>query len=108
MKSLTDLIFLSALALNLLVGLGLVMQRVERRRKQTLLESYLRAERLTAANGRTGLHTVVHLVVKLGMTEDEIVAASFRSKRIFRMSPAGCESSQTVEILLGYHEPPEP
>jgi hypothetical protein len=46
----------------------------DRFRKMKKLEDYLRAE--------TKSHSVTHLTAQLGMTEDEIFQASFRSKHI--------------------------
>lgn len=105
MNSLTALAFLASVAINLTVGLDLLIRYLDRRRKSALLVNYLRAERLNATNGRTGLHTIVHLVVKLGMTEDEILAASFRSRCIIRMAPVNRDPRDKSDVLFGYQDP---
>lgn len=105
MTSLPTLVVLSSVAINLPVGLGMLMQYLDRRRKRNLLEAYLRAESLNATNGRNGLHTLVHLVVKLGLTEDEILEASFRSRCIVRMAPVDRDPKERSDVLLGYQHP---
>ncbi len=107
MKSLPVLLLLASIALNLSVALALVMQRLDRRRKRILLENYLRAESLNATNGRTGLHNIVHLVVKLGLTEDELLTASFQSRRVIRMAPVDRDLKEISDVLLGYQDPAE-
>jgi len=57
----------------------------DRCRKRRKLEKYL-SERLALYESKKEdcRHSVVHLVAKLGLTEDEILQASFRSKHISR------------------------
>lgn len=105
MKLSIAVLLLASIATNLTVGLGWLMRYLDRRRKKSLLEKYLRAESLNATNGRTGLHTLVHLVVRLGLTEEEILDASFRSRCIFRMAPIDRHPKEKSDVLLGYQDP---
>jgi len=56
--------------------------RCQQTHKREKLETYLRAEK--EARKDQGERTVLHLVRHLGMTEDEIMQASFRSKLVER------------------------
>jgi hypothetical protein len=62
---------------------------LDRFRKRRKLEEYLlRKWRAYDAETDTGLyrHTIVHLMTELGLTEDEVLQASFRSHQIKRIA----------------------
>ncbi|MBS1840090.1 MAG: hypothetical protein JSS69_15000 [Acidobacteria bacterium] len=55
---------------------------LDRRNKRIKLEEYLKSE--IKENPNRHIHGVLHLMAKLGMTESEILQASFASKHIIR------------------------
>jgi hypothetical protein len=67
------------------------------RRKQ--LEQYLETEK--TQNPKPG-HTVMHLMAKLGMTEEEIFRASFDSVRVARKVRVDPETGLAQEIIFEY------
>jgi hypothetical protein len=70
---------------------------MSRRDKRKRLEEYLRDER---KKGRTAI-AVVHLVAELGMTEAEVLDASFRSRHIVRLHAPTSDSGPS-SIALEY------
>lgn len=76
----------------------------ERHQRRTRLERHLRRAR--DPNGNPA--TVAELVVDLGMGENDILDAAFRSKRIRRCHRVEGASGRTVAVELEYaHDPPE-
>lgn len=76
---------------------------LSRRSKRLRLENYLKAEAAETDRVRTGSssRTILQLMKELGMTESDVVDASFRSKCVFRrMSP-----TQPPELLLEFMPP---
>lgn len=69
----------------------------DRRRKRMRLEEYLKAERGCA-------HTVVHLMANLGMTEAEILHASFASSHVVHKVRKDYETSLASQLLFEYSE----
>ena len=66
------------------------------------LEAYLKAER--DAGEDKGQRSILHLVAKVGLTEDEILQASFRSKHIRRVVTSGTLDGMAKDILLEYRD----
>jgi biotin synthase-related radical SAM superfamily protein len=66
---------------------------LQKRRK---LEKYLRDD------GRT--HSIIHLVVRLGITEAQVIEASFRSRHIKRLVHVDKVTSLADQVLLEYSE----
>ena len=66
--------------------------------KRRKLEDYLRGELGGDDNGR---RSILRIISATGLTEDEVIQASFRSKHITR-EPFHDESGLTVGILLRY------
>ena len=65
------------------IGIGEYLRyRRERTEKQERLESYLKAERDKKTD--KGQRSLLNIVSKIGLTEDEILQISFRSQRIER------------------------
>ena len=75
-------------------------------KKRRRLEAYLKSEKEEASSGKQGLHTIIHLMAKLGLTEEEILQASFRSKHITRKVAVDPETDRATELLFGYEEKP--
>jgi hypothetical protein len=67
--------------------------------KRTKLEEYLKAEKATGTD--KGQHTALHLMAKLGLTQDEVLQASFRSKVIARRLKVG-DDGLASQILFEY------
>ncbi|HEY1615106.1 MAG TPA: hypothetical protein VGF97_15575 [Rhizomicrobium sp.] len=70
--------------------------------KRRKLESYLRSEKSKGAD--KGQRTVLHLMVRVGLTEDEILQASFRSRHIKRLIATDPKTNRAEAILLAYDE----
>ena len=70
---------------------------LDQRSKRTSLEKYLRAEKQGGTD--RGQRSILHLMANVGMTEAEIIQASFRSKNISRKI-AKDDSSGRAEALL--------
>jgi hypothetical protein len=70
-------------------------------RRRTKLEQYLKAER---AAGGVYQHTTLHLMAKLGMTEEELFRASFRSERVNRLLRED-DNGLASHILFEYAPP---
>lgn len=104
MNSLIAAVLLICLVTNCTIFGWLLHRWSALRNHRSALENYLRAERLNAVNGRTGLHTTVHLVTKLGLTQDEIIQASAASRHIFRMFPIDHDAGQLSDVLFGYQD----
>ena len=68
--------------------------------KRIQLENYLKAEK-TAARDK-GQRTILHLMARLGLTEAEVLQASFGSKRIVRRIAADPTTRLADAILLEY------
>jgi hypothetical protein len=76
------------------------------RKKRLELEAYLKREKETDPNILTqGQHNIVFLMAKLGLTSDEILQASFRSKKIDRLPVQNPEFKRAVDILFRYNGP---
>jgi hypothetical protein len=88
---------LASIATAIVAVLAYWRYSMSRRNKQKRLEEHLRAER---ENGRLAI-AIVHLVAELGMTESEILDASFRSRHIVRL-PAPTLDSAPSSISLEY------
>ncbi|MDG2002390.1 MAG: hypothetical protein P8J20_03575 [Novosphingobium sp.] len=70
------------------------------RRKRRRLEDYLKAE--MATGGDKGQRTILHLMAKLGLTESEILHASFRSNKIIRRLSVEDGTGHAHRMLLEY------
>jgi hypothetical protein len=71
--------------------------------KTKRLEDYLRDSGVHAkSKGKVGQFTSLHLIRHVGLTEDEILQASFASKRIERVVSVDPETSKTNQLLFYY------
>jgi hypothetical protein len=67
------------------------------------LEAYLKLEKEKDRDpSRQGQHNIIHLMAELGLTRDEILQASFRSKKIIRIPVQDKEIKRAVDILFRY------
>ena len=75
------------------------------RRKRIILEEYLELEKGRALKGQPDSYakrSVKHLTAKLGLTEGEILQASFSSRKIARTTQANPSTGLAGELLLEY------
>jgi hypothetical protein len=90
-----------AAILTALVAAGAyVLYRWEIHSKRIQLENFLKAEK-TAARDK-GQRTILHLMARLGLTEAEVLQASFGSKHIVRRIAAAPATLRADAILLEY------
>ena len=68
--------------------------------KRIQLENYLKAEKAAARD--KGQRTILHLMARLGLTEAEVLQASFGSKHIVRRIAADPTTHLADAILLEY------
>lgn len=76
------------------------------RSKKKRLDQYLKAEREKNPNNHT--HTVIHLMAKLGMTEAEILHASFASRHIVHKTRKDSDTGLAAQLLFEYSDAPKP
>jgi len=69
------------------------------------LEKYLRNVKEAAQPGDRGQRSILHLMARLGMTEAEILQASFGSERIRRALATDDTTGRAAAILLEYESP---
>jgi hypothetical protein len=74
--------------------------RWDTRSKRIQLENYLKAEKAAARD--KGQRTILHLMAKLGLTEAEVLQASFGSKHTVRRIAADPTTLRADAILLEY------
>ncbi|HKM48941.1 MAG TPA: hypothetical protein VJX69_15225 [Terriglobales bacterium] len=72
----------------------------DQRKKRVRLEDYLRKENLENPAKKT--HTVLHLMANVGLKEDEILKASFRSQHIRRSIHSNRDTGLADDILFDY------
>ena len=76
-----------------------VMERSAKRRR---LEAYLKDAR--DAGKDKGQRSILHLIARVGLTEQEILQASFRSKHIGRVLTTNTTDGIAKDILLEYRD----
>lgn len=74
------------------------------RNKRLKLEDYLRQVQSNATGDDKGQRTILHLMARLGLTEAEILHASFRSKCIVRTLAANKETGRADAMLFEYDD----
>lgn len=79
---------------------------IDLRKKRLQLEEYLDQVKSGATGDDMGQRTILHLTARLGLTEAEILHASFRSKRIARKLAADKETGRADAMLLEYEKIP--
>ena len=75
--------------------------RREQTRQQRKLESYLREVKVGAGEGEAQ-RTLLHLMAKLGMSEAEVLHASYRSEFIKCPAAANVNTRRVPDLLLEY------
>ncbi len=74
----------------------------DRKNKRLKMENYLREAKSRNPDRHT--HTALHLMAQLGLTESEILNASFASRHIIRKEHVNKDTSLTDHILFEYQE----
>ena len=95
---------LSAIATFLIAAGGYIYYRWDFYRKRVKLEKHLKEAKNTASDektGKKGQHTFIHLMKEAGLTEAEILQASFKSKHIERLSIKDPNSGRAIGLLFG-------
>ena len=77
-----------------------VIRQIQERRNRLRLEEYLRAEKRKGKD--KGQRSLVHLTARVGLTKDELLRASDRSKKIRRRISADKSTCMASSILLEY------
>ena len=71
-------------------------------KKRKKLEEYLKAEKIDGKD--QGQRSLLRLVAKVGMTEDELIQASFRSKHIIRKVTTDEKTGMANTLLLEWKD----
>lgn len=93
---------LSAILTAVVAVWGYGHYRLDQREKRIKLEAYLKGERSGARGDEKGQRSLLHLMAKLGMTEAELLSASFVSKHIGRKIAADPDTGRAAALLLEY------
>ena len=91
---------IAAIVTPLVAFAGSLWYLIERRGKRLRLEAYLKAERDKGKD--KGQRSMLHLVARVGLTEKEILQASFRSRHIDRGLTTNKLDGIAKDILLEY------
>lgn len=92
---------ISAILTAIVAVVGYSCFVIDRYVKQCKLEKYLKNEK---QDGDKGQRSLLHLMAKLGMTEPELLQASFRSKYIVRRVGVDKETKRADVLLLEYKD----
>jgi len=98
---------LSAIATFLIAAGGYFIYRYDSIKKRKRLENYLQkssTRESDSGQGKKGQHTVIHLMKEVGLTEAEILQASFQSKNIRRYSIVDKQTNRAIGLLFAYHK----
>ncbi|MGB0572683.1 MAG: hypothetical protein ACPGQM_11585 [Alphaproteobacteria bacterium] len=93
---------IAAIVTALVAFAGSAWYVIERAGKRRRLEAHLKAERDTGKD--KGQRSILHLVARVGLTEQEIMQASFRSKHIGRVLTTNKLDGMAKDILFEYHD----
>src|SRR5277367_4550275 len=74
------------------------------RNKRKRLENYLQFQKRNATRGDRGQRSMLHLMANVGLTESEILQASFKSGYIKRLVATSESSHLASDILFQYDE----
>ena len=93
---------LSAIFTAIVAVFGYGSYRCDQRTKRIRLENYLRDEK--AKDRDQGQRSLLHLMANVGMTEAELIQASFRSKHIARKIAKDDENGRAAALLLEWSD----
>ena len=92
---------IASILTSIIAATASVVYWVNRRSKRARLESYLKAKK---EKSPTEAFSITRLMADLGMTEAEIFAASFASRRIVRGIRRDRATGFAAEVLFQYRE----
>jgi hypothetical protein len=105
MKNLSTWANLASIATFFIAGFGYAKYQCDRLKKQKLLENYLETvKKDDAKEGKEGKKSIRHLIAKVGMTEAEILQASFNSKKIIRVTKSKKKGPLAGKIMLVFRD----
>lgn len=93
---------IAAILTAVIAAFGYGAYRWDQRKKREKLENYLKAEKATDKD--QGQRSLLHLMANVGMTEAELIQASFRSKQIKRKIAKDDETGRADTLLLEWKE----
>jgi hypothetical protein len=88
--------------ISILSVIGVIHNYCGKRSKRIRLEKYLKDKKYT--NPGKYQHTSLHLMAKLGMTEEEIFRASSDSENIIRKTTTDHNTGLAKDILFEYKD----
>lgn len=100
--SLASLANIAAIITAAVALFGYLAYQIGQCRKRIKLEQYLRSEKQQGSDN--GQRSLLHLVANVGMTETELIQASFKSKRIIRRIKQDKNSGLADSILLEFKD----
>jgi hypothetical protein len=89
---------IAAILTAVVATVGYGTYRWDQRTKRVRLENYLCAEK--SKNHDQGQRSLLHLMANVGMTEAELIQASFRSKNIDRKIAPNAKTGRADALLL--------
>ena len=102
MTWLADLGNIAAISTAGVAAGGYGLYRRDQWRKRRKLEDYLKAEEAKKID--RGQRTILHLMAELGLTESEILRASFASNHIARRIAPDPKTNRAKELLFEYRK----
>jgi hypothetical protein len=95
---------IAAIATAVAAACAWAYYRRDLRKKLEALEVYLKSEK--SARIDNGERSVLHLMARVGLTEAEVLQASFRSNLIRRLLAKDPKTNRAEAILLVYDDGP--
>ncbi len=83
---------------------GYCAYRWDQCNKRKRLEKYLKSQKVIAKGNNRGQRSLLHLMANVGMTEAELIQASFRSKHIVRKIAKDDETGRAGALLLEWKD----
>ena len=102
MTSLGIVANIAAILTAVVAAFGYSAYRWDKCQKRQRLEKYLKVEKAIGKN--RGQRSLLHLMANVGMTEAELIQASFRSKHIDRKIAKDDETGRADALLLEWKE----
>lgn len=93
---------IAAIITAVIAVFGYGAYRWDRWKKCDRLENYLKVEKTKGKN--RGQRSLLHLMANVGMTEAELIQASFRSKHIVRKIAKDHETGRADALLLEWKD----
>ncbi len=96
----------AAILTSIIVIFGYSKYQYDKCLRRSKLEDYLKAEKSNGESSNRGQRSIMHLVAELGMSEDQIYEASFKSTRISRKTKVDQSTGLVSDILFEWKMPP--